>query len=465
MRSFGPYYQSDVVAGGDHATAENDPELREQPRLSDDGSWWWDGRRWLATATPDGLWQWDGERWRPTIELRGVRSRDLAMTLILLAEDRYAAAASILVERDREWRAPAPLRDLVARAHALRRHVLRLDGATNPQGLFRRMRAKPEERERIEEEQVLLDTQYRGLLVEIGREAPMPTVKEADDMLEIARLLDRRAARITDAVAAADEAERSRAHHIEEATRAYYDAEVACRAARESAARAVLRALERDAQERREMRDQLREALAPAAGEPLAELGPLRVRAEVVETPVGQLPVAGAKAAVGSAVTLWRQHRDLLEDLLLLYGPDIESFQRCLTERRRDLFLLLCTRSRTLLWHCPPGDEKPLRRLGAAINSQAERAGPGEALRLRAAESVRVELVTRGRDGSSAVVKARATLASMETDEWFAESMRPVRERLEWAYGEPEDLLSARRRAREEIRAVSTPPAPLTAVD
>jgi hypothetical protein len=387
------------------------------------------------------------------------------MTLTLLAEDRYAAAASILVERDNEWRAPGRLRELVARAHGLRRHVLMLDGATNPPGLFRRMRAKPEERERIEEEQVLLDTQYRGLLVHIGREAPMPSIKEADDLLEIARLLDERAAGITDAVRAADDAERTRAQDIEEATRAYYDAEDACREARESAARVVLRALEADMRERQAMRGQLRQALAPATGEPLAELGPLRVHEEVIETPVGQLPVTGARAAVGPAVSLWRQHRDLLEDLLLLYGPDIEPFERCLTQRRRDFFLLLCTRSRTLLWHCPPGDEKPLRRLSAAINNQAERSGPGEELRLRAAESVRAELVSRGREGSASVADARATLATMETDQWLAEAMRPARERLDWAYGEPEELQAARLRAREEIRAVSTPPAPLTVVD
>jgi hypothetical protein len=89
--------------------------------MSEDGSWWWDGERWVATGTPDGLWQWDGGCWRPTIELRGVRARDLATTLALLAEDRYARGAAILVERSREWRPQGELRDLVEDASALRR--------------------------------------------------------------------------------------------------------------------------------------------------------------------------------------------------------------------------------------------------------------------------------------------------------------------------------------------------------
>jgi hypothetical protein len=462
VRSLGPFFRSDAVAWSPPATAETDPDLREQPRLSDDGSWWWDGRRWLATSTPDGLWQWDGERWRPTIELRGVRSRDLATTLALLAEDRHAGAAAILVERAREWRPPAELRELVARAQAMRRRALRIDGATNPPGLLRRMRAGPEERERIEEEEALLDTQYRGLLVQLGRRAPRPTVKEADDLLQVARLLDERAARITDAVTAADEAERARAHGIEDATRRYHEAETACRAARDAAARAVARAREADEGERQAMREQVRRALAPAAGEPLAEVGPLRVHEDLIETPAGRLPVHGACAAVGSAVSLWREHRDLLEDLVLLYGPDIESFQRCLSERRRDLFLLLDTRSRALLWHCPPGDEKPLRRLGAAVNGQAERGGAAEAERRRLADAVRAELASERRPGVAAVARARARLAHLSSDDWLQQAMRGARQRLEWAYGEPPELLAARRWATEEIRAVCTPPAPLT---
>src|SRR5262249_7878070 len=205
--------------GGDQATADADPELRGDLRASADGSWWWDGQRWVPTSTPDGLWQWDGERWRPTIELRGVRSSDLATTLAFLAEDRYARAGVSRVDRAGEWRPQGPARDLIGRAIGIRRGLLRVENAfrgvaAGPPGLFRRARTTPGERQRVEDEQALLDSRYRALLIQLGRLAPRPTVKEADDLLEVARRLDSRAARITEALAVADEAERARAHAI-----------------------------------------------------------------------------------------------------------------------------------------------------------------------------------------------------------------------------------------------------------
>src|SRR5215467_9364936 len=61
--------------------------------LSGDGAWWWNGRRWVPATTEDGLWKWDGGRWKGTVDLEGKRPEDLATTLALLAEDRYAEAA------------------------------------------------------------------------------------------------------------------------------------------------------------------------------------------------------------------------------------------------------------------------------------------------------------------------------------------------------------------------------------
>src|SRR5438132_465738 len=81
--------------------------------LSGDGRWWWNGRRWVPAVTDDGLWQWDGSRWQPTIDLAGQRAADLATTLALLAEDRYAKAATILVERTGEWQPEGELRERV----------------------------------------------------------------------------------------------------------------------------------------------------------------------------------------------------------------------------------------------------------------------------------------------------------------------------------------------------------------
>jgi hypothetical protein len=480
VRSFGHFFRTDAVAGGDHATAEIDPELREEPRTSADGRWWWDGRRWLATSTPDGLWQWDGRQWRPTIELRGVRPRDLATTLAFLAEDRYVRAAAILVDRAREWRPQGEARDLVGRAVGMRHGLLRVEAAlraagAGPPRLFRRWRARSDEREHVDEEQALLDARYRTLLARLGRRAPRPTVKEADDVLEVARLLDQRATRITEALVAADDAERSRANAIEAARQELQAAEAAHRAAIAAAALAVERAREERGRERRALRRRLREALAPpvleaaAPGSPRnrgggvriswgGAVGPLRAGAASVETPAGRLPLTGASAAVGSAIALWRGHRDRLEDLLLLESPEAEAFLGCLSERRRDQFLLLATRSRTLLWRCPPGDEKPLRQFATAVNRLAARATGPEDERLRTFEALREELAALAGDE---IARARTARDRVEADERGLAAVEAAWRRLQQARAEPPELMAARRRAAAEVQAVSTPPPPL----
>jgi hypothetical protein len=470
VRSLGRFFRTDAVAGGELATAEIDTELREQPRTSADGAWWWDGRRWLATMTPDGLWQWDGERWRPTIELRGVRSRDLATTLAFLAEDRYARAAAMLVERTREWQPEGEVRDLVGQALAMRRGLLRVEGiirgaATGPPGLFRRMRARPEERVRMEEEQVLLDTRYRLLLVRLGRRAPRPTIKDADDLLDVARLLDERASRITEALAAGDEAERARGNAIESARVGLHAAEASRHAAGAAAALALGRAkAEREAR-RRAMRKRLRDALAGDAQRPLAEVGPLRAHATTIETPAGRLPAHGASASVGPAVALWREARELLQELLLVGSPEAEAFIRCFVERRYDQFLLLETRARSLLWHCPPGEEKPLRQFATVVNQQATRAAEPAGERLRAAEAARVELAGSGGAAAERAAEDQATQARAEADRRGGAAVEAARRRLEEARADPPELMAARRQAAVEVLAVSTPPAPLTPVD
>src|SRR6266540_2471982 len=89
-----------------------EPESNHTPRrlLSGDGTWWWNGRRWVPATTEDGLWKWDGSRWRGTVDLEGKRPEDLATTLALLAEDRYSDAGSILAERPAEWQPDGSLR-------------------------------------------------------------------------------------------------------------------------------------------------------------------------------------------------------------------------------------------------------------------------------------------------------------------------------------------------------------------
>lgn len=459
MRTLGRFFPPDAVAAGDKATAETDPGLREETRLSEDGAWWWSGERWLPTSTPDGLWSWDGDRWRPTIELRGVRPHDLATTLAFLAEDRYARAAGILVDRQHEWRPAGELRELVQRAADMRRRLSRAErafaGPDRPSGLLRRFRASPEERERAGEQQALLDTQFRALMVHLGRHAPRPTVKEADDILAIARVLDRRAAGITQALAAADEAERARVRAIATASRDLQAAEAARLAWREDEMRRreTAEAVVRD--RRRERRALLLGAAEAVRGEPLATVGPLAAYAAFVETPSGRLPAGSVRASAAMAVSAWRQHRELLQDVLLLETPESERFQRCLTERRRDLFLLLATPTRVVLWHCPPGEEKPLRRFVTAVNRQAARADEAVDGWLRTVEEAVRAAGPAGQvpaDGDGEDDERRLTARIEE-----------ARGRLELARGDWPQLVAAREHVIAETRAAASPPPPLAA--
>jgi hypothetical protein len=35
------------------------------PKLSDDGLYYWDGQKWISTLSPDGRWRWNGSAWVP----------------------------------------------------------------------------------------------------------------------------------------------------------------------------------------------------------------------------------------------------------------------------------------------------------------------------------------------------------------------------------------------------------------
>ncbi|HSS94365.1 MAG TPA: hypothetical protein VLR46_10290 [Candidatus Dormibacteraeota bacterium] len=35
------------------------------PKMSDDGLYYWDGQRWVSTLSPDGRWRWSGSAWVP----------------------------------------------------------------------------------------------------------------------------------------------------------------------------------------------------------------------------------------------------------------------------------------------------------------------------------------------------------------------------------------------------------------
>jgi hypothetical protein len=434
------------MAGVDVATAETDQWLQAEPCLSEDGQWWWDGEQWLAAVTADGLWQWDGGEWQPTFDLHGARARDLATTLVLLAEDRYAQAAVVLVEDARGWHPEGELRELVHRVSGLRGRLARLERSA--------------ESDRVLEEHTLLDTDHRVLLVRIGRLAPLPCLEAADPLLEAARGLDHQAIRITDGLAAADEAERERGRAIEAAQRELDAAASARLRVVEAAMRAVADAEQDQADETRPASDRLRAALAPPPGEPLVSAGPLRVHTHLIVTPAGRLPAAGARAWFASASALWQQRRDLVDDALLLDTAHGDAFLHCLAEDRRDPFLLLAGRSLTLLWYGRPGQEEALRRLASAVNRQNAPATDETAARLRAADELLAELAPTG-EREAAVAAAREALARAQADPVLSRPIAEARARLDQARSEPSALLSARSWVEAEVRSLATPPPPL----
>lgn len=456
----------DAGAAADLATAESRFDGRERPRLSEDRCWWWDGRRWLPTVTADGLWHWDGTRWQPTVPLSGVRPWDRAATLSLLAEDRYARASVILVQRAREWQPGAGLRGLVEKAARDRARLLRmsrtlaaLSGGPGPGAWVRRRVAKRQDREQVAEGRALLDTNYRTLMVQIGRSAPRPTVKEADDLLESARALDDRAARLTEALSAVDRAERARARRIERAQRALAAAEERRRIALAEARRRIDEVRER--QPGRQARERLRAALTPAPGAAVGEAGPIRLLETVVETPWGRLPAEAVRADVGSAADLWAGHRDLLLDLLALETPEARAFADALTERSADLFLFLQGRSRSVLWPCAAGDQEAARALASAVVQNAPRARGRASGRVRSARAAEAELADVASTSAAARAEAEAELAGVEADASLSAAIREAREALEAARRDPSDLVEARSRIASEMRVLVTPPAPL----
>jgi hypothetical protein len=280
------------------ATAEVETSTGTRRLLSGDGAWWWNGRRWVPATTEDGLWKWDGSRWKGTVDLEGRRPEDLATTLALLAEDRYSEAGQILARRAVEWQPDGQLRDLVDRARVAEERRARYqegpNGGDAGRGLRRRLGGGLEDRRQHDEERDSLASDHRTLMVNLGRSAPQPSIKEADDMLAAARLLDERAAMMTSGLAEVDEAERMRADAAAAAQRELAAAEDARLRALQEARRAVEAAESAHAWAVAEARARMRTVLTPGPGELKAGLGPLRLHANLLETPTGRFPAAGS---------------------------------------------------------------------------------------------------------------------------------------------------------------------------
>jgi len=450
------------------ATAETETAAQGQTRrlLSGDGSWWWNGRRWVPATTEDGLWKWDGTRWKVTVDLEGKRPEDLATTLALLAEDRYAEAGAILAVRAPEWQPEGGLRDLVERARESQDRLGRvsegLHVADGGRGFRRRMGSTSDDRRHLEQEHETLGSEQRALMVRLGRSAPQPSIKEADDMLAAARLLDERAALMTAGLAEVDEAERMRADAAAAAQRELAAAEDTRLRALQEARRAVEAAESAHAWAVAEARARMRTVLTPGPGELKAGLGPLRLHANLLETPTGRVPAAGSAAFVDTAQALWSDHREALADLVLLEAPESETFLDSLTEGSSALFLLVIGRTGTALWPCPPGQEKAAQRFATVVSDHAREAKRTKVDRDEKARQAEAELDQVTRDRSS-IEAAEAELARVEADPGLLGAIDDARERLNRARADTPELIAAPRKVLELARRLVAPPEPLRA--
>jgi hypothetical protein len=449
------------------ATAEVETNHTGTRRLlSGDGAWWWNGRRWVPATTEDGLWKWDGSRWKGTVDLEGRRPEDLATTLALLAEDRYAEAGSTLAQRSVEWGPEGALRGLVEQAIESESRLGRVDEglhlADGGRGLRRRLTVTPDDRRHLQEERGTLSAEHRALMVRLGRSAPQPSIKEADDMLAAARLLDERGALMTAGLAEVDEAERMRADAAAAAQRELAAAEDARLRALQEARRAVEAAESAHAWAVAEARARMRTVLTPGPGELKAGLGPLRLHANLLETPTGRLPAGGAAAYVDTAAALWSEHREALADLVLLEAPEAETFLEALTEGSAALFLLVLGRTGTALWPCPTGQEKAAQRFATVVRDHAREAGRAKADRDEKARAAEAELDHVTRDRSS-IEAAEAELARVEADPGLLGAIDDARERLNRARADTPELIEARRKVLELARRLVAPPEALRA--
>ena len=436
-----------------------------KPRvLSQNGTWWWNGRRWVSAVSEDGLWRWIGNQWKPTVELDGKRPEQLAKTFTGLADDCYARAGAILTERVQEWQPEGEVVKLVGQAQDVlaRLHEAPTGAADAGPGRGRLLGRHTPPRERLPDEDAResLTAEYVTLAVRLARLAPQPTFKDADDVLTLAHLLDERAAQLNDGVREVDEAERLRAEVAVTAQRDLTTAEEARVKALEGARKAIESA---ELVHRRAVagaRAHVRSLLTPGPGELKAALGPLRLHAASLETPSGRLPTAGLTGFADSAEALWRQHRAALADLVLVGAPETEAFLTALTEKSPAHFLLFLGPASKALCASPRNQVEEARRFAALVTRHGE-----EAKTTKHERDARIREAEAGLDATlqdrSSVEDAEAELARLEADPGLLGAIDASRQRLDRARGDTPELIAARRRVVEVARQLIAPPEPM----
>ena len=432
------------------------------PRLSADGSWWWDGAHWQPATSPDGLWHWDGSRWTPSVDIDPDDTAAVAEVFDGMADHRFAAGGQLLAARHTEWE---PQNDevagLVARAAPLARRLAELDaqraapgaGQSGLQALLGRQPDSDAERAQVDQE-------LRPLAALLGRMAPQPSLPEADEMLASARLLEERALGLQKARAELIEREQEHRKRVEEATQDVAEAATA-REAAVADIEAKVRAAEMEREQAVEdLTRALRGLRMPGPGSELARLQDAVIYANRIDTPDGRGPVDGAQVHVGSAAELWAKHRPVLTELLMLDSTGAGRFHESLAAEGDEGYALLVTRHVRSIVPFPPGDAEEAKEFArqveeAARDSSAEHRRWQE--QVRAAE----EALEVAMGDSSRVDAARAELERAMADPELETPIREAERRLRAGERPPAALESARVKVREAAAELLRPPPPL----
>ncbi|MBO0743588.1 MAG: hypothetical protein J2P43_01120 [Candidatus Dormibacteraeota bacterium] len=460
------------------AEAEPEPEptappvARRDTRFSPDGEWWWNGAYWLPAVSHDGLWRWDGSRWMLQVA-SGLEPERLVEGLNELAEIRYRRRGLLLARHANDWPVPPELTRPVAEAteileqrNGTERRLQAMEAARSSQQ--RRMggflgRPSDDERQRLRNEIATMNRHLEPRLLQIGRDAPVPTFREADEVFETAQHLAAAAREVTachEAVLAAQAEWQAR---VASAT-ADLEQRIAERDARIAEAEVGVR----EAEARREHRiadawRRLAEVRMPGKGEHLASFGPVHLFAARIEMPNAAGPAAGARAVIGSAGELTKAEPGALEDLFLVGDSGAADLHWAETNGDPTPYLLVVTESGSALMPCGENEGEARRFAHQVAAAAATADAMREARRARLAEAT--DTVRKSEQDRSEIEAALAHRTATEQDPDLLQAIEGARDRLAFEREETTEIDQTGAVLQGVLDRLTTAPKPLPRAD
>ncbi len=434
-----------------------------ETQLSADGGWWWNGAEWVPAVSADGLWRWTGTAWEPSVAIDRENPAAVVEAVDRLVDDRFALGGHLLALRAHEWRPRTDeVADLVAQAAPLAARLSAVDGqlaaAEEHSGrVSLRGLLGVGDRTQLESEAHRIDHELRPLVTLIGRTAPQPSLKDADEILVPARRLHERLVELQTALS---ELRRLRAEHDDRvaAARAELDQATAERDA--ALAGHSQRVREREDEHRRavaQLSDGLRALRMPDPGQPRARFRDILLYDHRVETPDGRGPTDGARAVIGTAAELVSAERDFVEELWLLGTEGAVDLHEAVSSGSQQRFLLVVTQRVASAVGVPEGAEGDAEAFAAAL-TEAETAGRKSRRRwteqVRAAEAALEAALA----DTSAVDEARAELERASEDSQLAAPVKAAQKRVRDAERPTPSLTAAEERVRGLVDSILEPP-------